>query len=102
MLFRFDNYARHVGSREANEWYEWRVFMDEPPETLAKVSYVEYSLHPTFPNPFRTSYDAESRFAIESSGWGEFVIPIMVVLRDGIEHTEYKLDLSKPWPADQT
>jgi len=99
--FRFDNYARHVGSRGDNQWYEWRIFMAEPPDTLATVSYVEYRLHETFPDPFRTSYDAESRFAIESSGWGEFMIPISVSLQDGkFEQTEYMLDLSKPWPAD--
>lgn len=100
MEFKFDNYARHVGSRGEYEWYEWKVFMDEPTEKLEKVSSVEYRLHETFPNPIRTVEDRSSRFALESSGWGEFRILITIYLKDETEeHTEYDLDLSKPWPS---
>lgn len=101
MPFHFDNYARHVGSRGDYEWFKWQVFMDEPPPTLARVRSVEYRLHETFPDPIRTSEDAERRFAIDSSGWGEFMILITVYLQDGTEErTRYSLDLGKPWPVE--
>lgn len=99
MPFQFDNYARHVGSRGDYEWFEWQVFMDEPPATLETVRSVEYRLHETFPDPIRTSEDAKRQFTIESSGWGEFTIFITIYLQDGgEERTEYSLDLSRPWP----
>jgi len=99
MPFQFDNYARQVGSREDYEWFEWQVFMDEPPATLETVRGVEYRLHETFPDLIRTSEDAKRQFAIESSGWGEFTIFITIYLQDGAEErTEYSLDLSRPWP----
>jgi transcription initiation factor IIF auxiliary subunit len=101
MPFRFDNYARHIGSRGEYAWFVWQVFMDEAPETLATVRSVEYRLHETFPDPIRTSEDREHRFAIELEGWGEFRILITVYLHDGgEERTEYHLDLKRPWPAE--
>jgi transcription initiation factor IIF auxiliary subunit len=101
MAFRFDNYSRRVGSREKYEWFEWKVFMDEPAEKLGKVRSVEYRLHKTFPNPIRIVEDRNSRFALKSAGWGEFWIFITIYLNDGTEeHTKYYLDLRKPWPTD--
>lgn len=100
MKFKFDNYARHVGSRGDYEWFEWKIFMDEPAEKLEKVKSVEYRLHETFPNPIRNVEDQNSQFALESSGWGEFQIYITIYLKDGTEeHTKYYLDLEKPWPS---
>ena len=101
MEFRFDNYSRHVGTRGRYEWFEWKVFMDEPAEKLDKVRSVEYRLHETFPDPIRIIEDRDSRFALISAGWGKFWIFITIYLRDGTEqHTKYYLDLKKPWPAD--
>ena len=100
MTFKFDNYSRHVGRREEYEWFEWIVFMDEPPEKLNKVRSVEYRLHKTFPDPIRVAEDPRSRFALGASGWGEFWIFITIYLKDGTEeHTKYHLDLRKPWPS---
>lgn len=98
MRFRFNNFSRHVGSRGNYEWFEWKVFMDEPPENLANVKSVEYRLHESFPNPIRIVVDWNSQFALRSEGWGEFWILITIYLKDGTEeHTKYYLDLSKPW-----
>jgi transcription initiation factor IIF auxiliary subunit len=101
MEFNFDNYSRHVGSRGDYEWFEWKVFMDEPDEKLRKVRSVEYRLHKTFPNPIRVVEDRDSKFALESSGWGSFWIYITIYLEnDTEEYTEYYLDLRKPWPPE--
>lgn len=109
--FRFDNYSksRAVPLRDrlvprsstpaGAVWYEWRVFMSEPPERLELVDQVEYRLHYTFPDPIRVVTDRKSRFALDASGWGEFVIYITIYTKDGHEQfAEYALDLSKPPP----
>lgn len=102
MEFKFNNYSRHVRSRGEYEWFEWKVFMDEPEEKLEKVRSVEYRLHKTFPNPIRIVEDRNSRFALRSAGWGEFTIFITIYLEDGTEkHTKYDLDLRRPWPPDE-
>lgn len=59
--------------------------MSEPPEKLALVDYVEYRLHDTFPDPVRVAEDAQNKFVLSSSGWGEFRIIITVYLKDGKE-----------------
>jgi len=103
MEFRFDNYARYVGSRGEYEWYEWEVFMKEPaqPEELDQVKSVEYQLHETFPDPIRIVDDRNSRFALRSAGWGEFDIFITIYLKSGDKiETKYSLDLGKPPPPD--
>lgn len=100
--FKFNNYARRIGSGKKYEWYEWKVFMDESPEKLNKVSSVEYRLHPTFREPIHTVNDRDSKFALNSAGWGTFRIDITVYLKDGKEvNTTYDLDFGKPWPSEE-
>jgi len=73
--------------------------MDEPSERLDLVDHVEYRLHETFFEPIRVMRDRKSLFAVDSSGWGEFVINITIYLKTGAEaYVKYELDLSKPPP----
>ena len=103
MAIRFNNYAREVGRRGERSWYRWRVFVDEPPAVLARIESVDYVLHATFPNPNRTAKNSLDRFALESSGWGEFDLFITVHFRDGsTEEAQYWLDLRKSWGATTT
>jgi peptidoglycan hydrolase-like protein with peptidoglycan-binding domain len=96
--FKFTNYARHVGRRGDYDWFQWKVFMDEPDEKLDGVTAVEYRLHETFPDPIRVVEDRASKFALESAGWGEFWIYITVYLKEGTEAvTQHYLDLRKTW-----
>jgi transcription initiation factor IIF auxiliary subunit len=102
MEFTFNNYSRPVGTVSDHKWYEWKIFMDEPEETLKQVKSVEYRLHRSFPNPIRVIEDRASKFALKSSGWGEFSMIIIVYLVDGTEkQTQYFLDLSKSWPPGE-
>ena len=102
MKFKFNNYSRFTGkSRGKYQYYEWKVFMNEPPEMLEKARSVEYRLHKTFPNRIRIIDDRESQYALKSTGWGNFWINIIVYLMDGTEiRTKYYLNLGKPWPID--
>jgi len=102
MKFIFNNYARLTGTLRDKKWYEWKIFLDEPEDKLNLVKSVEYRLGRTFPNPIRVIEDRASRFALESSGWGEFTMLIIVHLMDGSEERmPYLLDFSKPWPAEE-
>jgi transcription initiation factor IIF auxiliary subunit len=112
MDFKFNNFARLKSTQmravsqtarpqEVN-WYEWKVFMDEPLDTLKLVKAVEYRLHRSFPDPIRVVDDRDTKFALQTSGWGEFSMIIIVYMVDGTEvQTQYFVDLRKPWPAGQ-
>jgi transcription initiation factor IIF auxiliary subunit len=98
--FRFDNYARPE-KPEGADYFDWIVFMDEPPEVLEQVDMVEYRLHETFPNPIRVQTNTEENFALRSAGWGVFRIFITVHLKDGSEaHETYDLSFDKSWPPE--
>ncbi len=97
---RFNNFARKIGSQAGRQQYQWRVFVDEPPDMLKRIAQVDYVLHPTFPKPFQSSRDRDKQFELTGSGWGEFTILITVHYTNGKEgKTSYPLNLQKDWPA---
>ena len=101
MRVKFNNRAKWVRKKGEYDYFDWEVYVDEDPSVIADIANVTYFLHKTFPEPVRTATDAESHFAVQSRGWGEFDIAVQVTFRDG--HTErgaYRLDLSKPWNDD--
>jgi len=66
--------------------WDWTVFIDPRSGDLNKIKCVEYTLHPTFPNPVRIICDMgriDAPFALRSNGWGTFQIGIRVLMRDG-------------------
>lgn len=76
------NVSRYLG----NSQWSWTIFLTGPKELLDSVNYVEYKLHPTFPNPVqrvdRTS-DRNYPFGFSAIGWGTFAVGVKVVLKDG-------------------
>ena len=61
------------------DWWHWSVFLDDDGSgDLEQVEYVDYVLHPTFPNPRRTIRDPKTRFKLTTSGWGTFSIRAFV------------------------
>jgi len=100
---KFNNYARSIGNQGGRPYWEWRVFVDEKPEVLNTIAQVDYLLHPTFPDPFRTSRDRDKQFELVASGWGTFRIVITIHYTNGTEaKTSYTLDFDKNWPAPTT
>jgi hypothetical protein len=67
----------------ADDWWQWSVWVDGPPEELAEVQSVTYRLHPTFPKPVVQTTDASTKFAFSSAGWGEFMITAHAEMKDG-------------------
>ncbi len=101
MSIRLNNYAKPMGKRGKLEYYKWLTFVDEPREKLQEIQSVLYTLHPTFPEPNQVRTNPNDNFALETGGWGEFNILVTVRYKDGREeHTQYHLNLSKPWPKE--
>jgi hypothetical protein len=68
---------------KANDWWSWSVWVEGPDEELDRIEKVVYTLHPTFPNPVRTTTDRASKYRLSSEGWGEFSVSAQVFLADG-------------------
>jgi len=101
MKFKFNNFSQPTEiTRGKYHYYKWMVFMDESEDNLKLVRSVEYRLHKTFANRIRIIEDRKSKFALKTTGWGNFWINIIVYLTNEEEiFTKYYLDLSKPWPS---
>ena len=64
--------------------WAWKVFVDADAETLQRIECVEYTLHPTFPDPVRrVCNQAKTKFALSTNGWGTFTIKVRIEYRDG-------------------
>ncbi len=69
-----------------NDRWDWTIYVKAEPATLSKIEYVEYTLHPTFPNPVKRVFEignAAYPFGLPSNGWGTFEIKVKVVLKNG-------------------
>ena len=96
---RFNNYSRVANTAGGRTYYQWRVFVDEPKQVLNTIAEVQYLLHPTFPEPLQVRTNPNDKFAVEATGWGQFVIQITIKYKDrSMVRTSYKLDLNKGWP----
>src|SRR6266498_1825934 len=96
----FNNYSMWVEKKHNYDWYEWCVFVNSPKELLDDIKTVEYTLHPTFPDPVRLIKDKATRFALLSAGWGGFQINAKAILVTGeLIETNHNLKLGKDdWP----
>ncbi|CAN5823459.1 hypothetical protein BH20ACI4_BH20ACI4_03560 [soil metagenome] len=82
---------------KGDDWWEWSVRVDASEDELNKIKFVEYTLHPTFPNPVRIVKDRKTKFRLESAGWGIFTIYAQAVLQDGKKvNLEHELELLYP------
>lgn len=68
---------------EGNDWWKWSLWVEGSAEDLDQIESVTYRLHPTFPEPIRTVADRASKFQLRCAGWGVFLIPVQVQLKDG-------------------
>ncbi len=70
--------------------WDWTVFVVADQSALDSISHVQYTLHPTFPEPKRIVRTRENDFALSASGWGEFEIRARVLFKDStvvaVEH----------------
>jgi transcription initiation factor IIF auxiliary subunit len=78
---------------EGDDWWAWSVWIEGDDDALDQVEFVEWRLHPTFPNPVRRVTDRGTRFRLETGGWGVFPIVARVHMKDGSD-TQLRHQLS--------
>ena len=75
----FKSKSEYVGQGR----FDWEVHVEGDDLALDNIKFVRYKLHKTFPNRIRDIYDRNNNFRLETAGWGEFTIRIIVNLKDG-------------------
>ena len=96
----FRTYSRYIGEKNGTANFAWCVFVDGSPAEIDDIRQVEYTLHPSFPDPVRVVDDARHCFALQSQGWGTFQIRTRITYRTGeIVRQGFSLKLSEDaWP----
>lgn len=78
--------TRNVAKKVGKRLWRWTVFIRAPQDALELIQCVEYTLHPTFPDPVQEVCQmgtVEQPFALTAQGWGTFAIGVRVFLNDG-------------------
>jgi transcription initiation factor IIF auxiliary subunit len=82
---------------KGDDWWSWAVWIEGTDDNLDLVDSVEWTLHPTFPNPIRKTSDRASMFRIDTGGWGVFQIRALVKMQDGSQiKLQHDLELFYP------
>jgi transcription initiation factor IIF auxiliary subunit len=77
--------VQNVAERAGDQW-KWTAFVTGPPEQIAKIRCVRYTLHPTFPDPVKEvceMSDPKHPFAFSAVGWGTFNLRARIEFKDG-------------------
>ena len=82
---------------EGEDWWRWAVWIEGRDEAMDMVAFVEWTLHPTFPNPIRKIHDRASKFRLETGGWGVFQIFARVQMKSG-KQTKLRHHLKLNYP----
>ncbi|MEJ2628022.1 MAG: hypothetical protein P8078_05665 [bacterium] len=87
-----ENIATFLGN---NRW-KWTIFIAEEESILNQIEYVEYTLHPTFPNPQQRIYEPNTNFSYTAIGWDTFTIRGKVFYKNNrFEEFEHTLVFNK-------
>lgn len=82
---------------KGKDWWEWAVWIEASDEELDRIEYVEYTLHPTFPKPVREISDRDTKFRLQTAGWGVFTVYAKLCFKDGeTKNLEHELELYYP------
>jgi len=76
----------NVADSLGNDRWKWTVFIKGPTNALDRIRFVEYTLHPTFPervHEVRQRGTENRAFAFSAIGWGTFEIRIRAFLKNG-------------------
>jgi transcription initiation factor IIF auxiliary subunit len=77
---------QNVAEQIGKERWKWTAFVSGSPDEIEKIDCVEYTLHPTFPNPVETickTDDPKHPFALVATGWGVFNLRARIKFKDG-------------------
>jgi transcription initiation factor IIF auxiliary subunit len=80
-----------------DNYWKWWVWLEGSTAELDAVDYVVYKLHPTFPSPVRKVSTRDTKFRLETAGWGVFRLYAKVVFTNkSVVNLEHDLELRYP------
>jgi hypothetical protein len=72
-----------IANRKTSRYWGWSAWIEGTPEELDNIDEVVWRLHPTFTNPIRRINSRDTKFRLDSSGWGEFKLRAEIHQKSG-------------------
>lgn len=66
--------AQESRAEPGQDWWHWSVWIEASESELDDITFVDWHLHPTFPDPVRRRTNRDEQFRLDASGWGEFEV----------------------------
>ncbi len=83
MGFRLENTSEYIGKVGETDWWSWKAnIVATEPDSLAEIQYVEYLLHPSFPDPVQRVKLKYGGFPLTMKGWGTFNLKAKLIFED--------------------
>jgi transcription initiation factor IIF auxiliary subunit len=76
-------YIEQSSEYAGDDYWHWAVWLEGSNQELDDVQSVTYILHPTFRRPVRTVDSRETKFRLETAGWGIFTLYGNALRKDG-------------------
>ena len=70
-------------SYSGNDYWRWWAWIDGDEPELDNIVEVTWLLHPSFSQSRRVTKERGTKFRLETSGWGTFLLRAELALRDG-------------------
>jgi transcription initiation factor IIF auxiliary subunit len=88
---------QYVGNGRDDHYWSWSIWLEGPEAELDGVDYVEYTLHRTFYKPVRRIKDRQTKFKLNTYGWGTFTIYAKAFTKEGgVVPLQHDLELHVP------
>ena len=88
-------------SYSGNDYWRWWAWIDGEDPELDNIAEVTWILHPSFSQSQRKTNDRATKFRLETSGWGTFLLRAELALKDG-EKRSLKRNLRLEYPGDSS
>jgi len=79
--------ANNAAAKNYSGSWDWKIFVEGSDDVLEQIRCVEYTLHPTFPNPVQEICERgrseDQAFVLSGNAWGAFDVKIRILLKDG-------------------
>lgn len=84
-------------SENGREHFHVGIWIEGSDKELDSVDHVEYTLHPSFKRPMRSSSSRNNKFSITIWTWGMFMIDVAIFMKNGETHNiQYYLSYELP------
>lgn len=91
---------KQTSSSVDGERWKWSIWVEATPEEYDQIAEVTYKLHPTFKRQIIKRRSAKTKFRLNSSGWGTFVVDISIAFKSGlVQKHKHRLKFYQSQPS---